>query len=71
MDWIEARCGELGPDGSLQVMYGIDGRHALPEETLPHWSGYASSQPVRIGNAAFRQRQLRIVEHELPPKEAA
>jgi len=60
MEWVEARCGELGPDGSLQVMYGIDGRHHLPEETLPHWSGYAHSQPVRIGNAAYDQLQLDI-----------
>jgi GH15 family glucan-1,4-alpha-glucosidase len=60
MDWVEARCGELGPDGSLQVMYGLDGRHDLPEETLTHWSGYANSRPVRIGNAAHHQLQLDI-----------
>src|SRR6266568_8281281 len=60
MDWVEARCGELRSDGSLQVMYGIDGRHDLPEETLPHWSGYRHSQPVRIGNAAHGQLQLDI-----------
>jgi GH15 family glucan-1,4-alpha-glucosidase len=60
MDWVEARCGELRADGSLQVMYGIDGRHELPEETLPHWSGYGQSQPVRIGNAAYGQLQLDI-----------
>jgi GH15 family glucan-1,4-alpha-glucosidase len=60
MDWVEARCGELRPDGSLQVMYGIDGRHDLPEQTLPHWSGYRHSQPVRIGNAAHGQLQLDI-----------
>jgi GH15 family glucan-1,4-alpha-glucosidase len=60
MDWVEARCGELNPDGSLQVVYGIDGRHDLPEEILTGWSGYAHSQPVRIGNAAQRQLQLDI-----------
>jgi GH15 family glucan-1,4-alpha-glucosidase len=60
MDWVEARCGELNADGSLQVMYGIDGRHDLPEETLGHWSGYADSRPVRTGNAAHRQLQLDI-----------
>jgi len=60
MDWVEARCDELRPDGALQVMYGIDGRHELPEETLPRWSGYRHSQPVRIGNAAYRQLQLDI-----------
>ena len=52
MRWVEARCDELEPDGSLQIMYGIDGRHELPEETLPHLEGYMGSRPVRIGNAA-------------------
>jgi GH15 family glucan-1,4-alpha-glucosidase len=41
-------------------MYGIDGRHALPEETLPHLEGYLGSTPVRIGNAAHTRRQLDI-----------
>jgi GH15 family glucan-1,4-alpha-glucosidase len=60
MRWIEARCEELAPDGALQIMYGIDGRHALPEETLPHLEGYLGSTPVRIGNAAHTRRQLDI-----------
>jgi len=60
MRWIEARCGELEPDGSLQIMYGLDGRHDLTEETLPHLEGYKRSSPVRIGNDAFRQLQLDI-----------
>jgi GH15 family glucan-1,4-alpha-glucosidase len=60
MQWITNRCGELGADGSLQVMYGIDGRHALPEETLTHLEGYQQSAPVRIGNRAYRQLQLDI-----------
>src|SRR6185437_15931919 len=25
MDWIEARCREIEPDGSLNVLYGING----------------------------------------------
>ncbi|HEX5054758.1 MAG TPA: glycoside hydrolase family 15 protein [Planctomycetota bacterium] len=60
MRWIEARCDELGPDGSLQIMYGIDGRHELPEQMLGHLSGYRGSVPVRVGNAAFDQLQLDI-----------
>ncbi len=58
--WIEARCAEAGPDGSLQPVYGLDGRHDLEEETLPHLEGYRASSPVRIGNAAWRQLQLDI-----------
>jgi GH15 family glucan-1,4-alpha-glucosidase len=38
-------------------MYGIDGREALPEETLDHLSGYENARPVRIGNAAHDQDQ--------------
>jgi GH15 family glucan-1,4-alpha-glucosidase len=44
-------------DGSLQIMYGIDGRRDLTESTLDELSGYAGARPVRIGNGAFDQRQ--------------
>jgi GH15 family glucan-1,4-alpha-glucosidase len=60
MDWIEARCHELAPDGSLQIMYGVDGRHILAEETLDHLEGYKGSRPVRVGNGAYNQLQLDI-----------
>ena len=60
MKWIEARCDELEPDGSLQIMYGIDGRHELPEETLTHLEGYRKTSPIRIGNRAVDHLQLDI-----------
>jgi GH15 family glucan-1,4-alpha-glucosidase len=60
MRWIESRCQEVGPEGSLQVMYGIDGRKHLDEEMLAHFEGYRQSSPVRIGNAAYNQLQLDI-----------
>jgi len=44
----------------LQVMYDVFGRTRLDEQELTHLAGYASSRPVRIGNAAYRQRQLDI-----------
>ena len=44
-------------DGSLQIMYGIDGRRELTETTRDDLSGYAGARPVRVGNAAFSQRQ--------------
>ena len=44
-------------DGSLQIMYGIDGRRDLTESTLDDLTGYAGARPVRIGNGAFDQRQ--------------
>ena len=60
MHWIEARCDTLNPDGSLQTMYGLDGRRDLTESTLPHLEGYRGSRPVRIGNGAYNQLQLDI-----------
>jgi GH15 family glucan-1,4-alpha-glucosidase len=44
-------------DGSLQIMYGIDGRRDLTESSRDDLSGYAGAQPVRIGNGAWNQRQ--------------
>jgi alpha,alpha-trehalase len=48
---------EPAKDGSLQIMYGIDGRRELLESTRDDLSGYAGARPVRVGNAAFSQRQ--------------
>ena len=58
--FLDARCHELDPDGSLQTVYGIDGRRKLTEHTLKHLDGYMGSKPVRIGNAAYQQLQLDI-----------
>ena len=44
-------------DEKLQIMYGINGEKMLTEITLDHLSGYQGSKPVRIGNAAFIQKQ--------------
>jgi GH15 family glucan-1,4-alpha-glucosidase len=41
----------------LQVMYGVGGERALEERTLDHLDGYQGARPVRIGNAAYKQRQ--------------
>jgi GH15 family glucan-1,4-alpha-glucosidase len=51
--------GDLEPteDGSLQIMYGIDGRRDLAESTRDELTGYAGASPVRIGNGAFDQKQ--------------
>jgi GH15 family glucan-1,4-alpha-glucosidase len=48
---------EPNEDGSLQIMYGIDGRRDLTESTRDDLTGYAGARPVRVGNGAFDQRQ--------------
>lgn len=60
MRWFADRCRDANPDGSVQTVYGIDGRRDLTEETLPHLPGYKNSSPVRIGNDAYRQLQLDV-----------
>jgi alpha,alpha-trehalase len=45
-----------GDDGALQIMYGIGGETDLAESELP-LTGYDGAEPVRIGNAAYAQRQ--------------
>ncbi len=60
LKWIEARCAEPHEEWPLQVLYQIDGGHQFPETELDHLEGYRNSQPVRIGNEAYRQLQLDI-----------
>ena len=60
MAWIEECTHDLNPDGSMHLMYEIDGRRNLKEETLDHLEGYKGSRPVRIGNEAHGQFQLDI-----------
>jgi len=41
----------------IQIMYSINHRRRLTEKELPWLSGYEGSKPVRIGNAAVKQKQ--------------
>ena len=49
-----------GDPSKLQIMYAIDGGRRLTEETIPWLPGFEGSRPVRVGNAAFEQRQLDV-----------
>lgn len=44
-------------DEKIQIMYGINKEKKLTETLLDHLSGYENSNPVRIGNAAYKQKQ--------------
>ncbi len=60
-DW-EARdflyfVAEMADKADLQVMYGVGGERELEERELDHLHGYEGARPVRVGNAAYKQRQ--------------
>lgn len=44
-------------DEKIQIMYSINHRGQLVEKELPWLAGYEGSKPVRIGNAAAKQKQ--------------
>jgi GH15 family glucan-1,4-alpha-glucosidase len=58
--WLGERQSQCGTDGTLHLMYTMDGRGVLTETERPHLRGYRGSVPVRIGNAALKQLQLDI-----------
>jgi GH15 family glucan-1,4-alpha-glucosidase len=44
-------------DEEIQIMYGINGEKRLSERILGWLQGYEGSKPVRVGNAAYTQKQ--------------
>ena len=61
LDWREWLLRAVAGDPSkLQIMYAVDGRRRLDEEEIPWLPGYEGSSPVRVGNAAFQQKQLDV-----------
>ena len=55
-----AAAGGIGPEDSLQIMFGVAGEHDLSERTLGHLRGWRDSRPVRVGNGAWDQRQVDV-----------
>jgi GH15 family glucan-1,4-alpha-glucosidase len=45
----------------LQIVYGVEGERDLTEHELDHLSGWHDSRPVRVGNDAWKQRQLDVL----------
>jgi GH15 family glucan-1,4-alpha-glucosidase len=48
---------DVAEAGPLQPLYGIGGERELVEQHLDHLAGFCGSRPVRIGNAAYLQKQ--------------
>lgn len=59
-DWMAAAVGRQS-DRHVQIMFGVEGERDLTEHELDHLAGYGDSRPVRIGNEAWRQRQLDVM----------
>jgi alpha,alpha-trehalase len=56
----DAGASQLQSGVDLQIMFGVDGERDLTERDLSHLGGWRGSRPVRVGNGAWRQRQLDV-----------
>jgi alpha,alpha-trehalase len=56
----DAAASDMRGKADLQIMFGIGGERDLSERQLPHLAGWRESRPVRVGNAAWLQRQLDV-----------
>ncbi|HMI87882.1 MAG TPA: glycoside hydrolase family 15 protein, partial [Polyangiaceae bacterium] len=57
-DWLLRAIA--GDPAKLQILYGVVGDRRIVEAEIPWLPGYEGATPVRIGNAAFEQRQLDV-----------
>ena len=57
-DWLLRAAA--GSPAQLQTLYGLAGERRISEEEVPWLTGYETSEPVRIGNAAASQLQLDV-----------
>ncbi|MFC3076813.1 glycoside hydrolase family 15 protein [Phenylobacterium terrae] len=57
-DWLLRALA--GDPKKVQPAYGVAGEHRLMEWTADWLPGFEGARPVRIGNAAFKQRQLDV-----------
>jgi GH15 family glucan-1,4-alpha-glucosidase len=59
--WIDGAVGgHLSEQDHIQIMYGVEGERDLTEHSLEHLNGFRGSQPVRVGNDAWKQKQLDV-----------
>ncbi|GIJ24793.1 glucoamylase [Micromonospora lutea] len=60
-DWIAASVGSVDEADHVPIMFGVVGERDLTEHTLDHLEGHRDSRPVRVGNDAWRQKQLDVL----------
>jgi alpha,alpha-trehalase len=56
----DAAASDMSKGSDLQIMFGIGGERDLSERELEQLAGWRASRPVRVGNAAWQQRQLDV-----------
>ncbi|MEV7328909.1 glycoside hydrolase family 15 protein [Micromonospora sp. NPDC093244] len=57
--WVTRSIGRFGEE-PVPVLFGVEGERDLSEHHCYHLRGYRDSRPVRVGNDAWRQRQLDV-----------
>ncbi|WBB82194.1 glycoside hydrolase family 15 protein [Micromonospora sp. WMMD882] len=57
--WAARSIGRLG-SAPVPVLFGLEGERELAEHDYAQLRGFAGSRPVRVGNDAWRQRQLDV-----------
>ncbi|WP_422738539.1 glycoside hydrolase family 15 protein [Micromonospora sp. WMMD729] len=57
--WAARSIGQFG-DEPVPVLFGLEGERDLSEHHCTHLRGYRDSRPVRVGNDAWKQRQLDV-----------
>ena len=58
--WMALASGSGGEE-HVQIMFGLQGERDLSEHRLEHLRGHQGSRPVRVGNDAWKQRQLDVL----------
>jgi GH15 family glucan-1,4-alpha-glucosidase len=64
-DWMVRAAVTCRAEDQVQIVFGVEGERDLSEHRLEHLAGHLDSQPVRVGNAAWRQKQLDVLGHVL------
>ncbi|MEU4550688.1 GH15 family glucan-1,4-alpha-glucosidase [Micromonospora violae] len=57
--WVTRSIGRIGAE-PVPVLFGLEGERDVSEHHCDHLRGYHDSKPVRVGNDAWRQRQLDV-----------
>ena len=60
MRWINSIIKQDAHPSNIRIMYPLHKNENIREKMLEYLSGYKQSSPVRVGNAAFDQKQLDI-----------